>query len=196
MKFGKDFKKQMVPEWVEAYMDYNGLKKILREIRLSQVQKLPSTPLRTLQQRFSMYSPFRGVEVEARNQKHEGDIEDQIIQVSSFVGESNITFYRTRLLFQSEEIGGEDEVKFFKQLDQELNKVNAFYRDKVDEVVKEATELKKQLEAFIALRIKVQNSGIEGSDTTVAMDPTTSTNQGPYPILGENILDCSNSYEN
>ncbi|XP_057530739.1 phosphate transporter PHO1 homolog 10-like [Amaranthus tricolor] len=177
MKFGKDYKRQMVPEWVEAYMDYNGLKKILREIRLSQAQKLPPTPLRTLQQRFSMYSPFRGVEVEARNQKREGDIEDQIIQVSPFVGESNITFYRTRLLFPSEEIGGEDEVKFFKKLDQELNKVNAFYRDKVDEVVKEAAELKKQLEACIALRIKVQNSGIKESDTAVAMDPKTTTNQ-------------------
>ncbi|PRQ40735.1 putative SPX domain-containing protein [Rosa chinensis] len=33
MKFGKEFKKQMVPEWSEAYMDYNGLKRILRELR-------------------------------------------------------------------------------------------------------------------------------------------------------------------
>ncbi|KAL3654248.1 hypothetical protein CASFOL_003929 [Castilleja foliolosa] len=30
MKFGKDLKKQKVPEWTEAYVDYNGLKRILQ----------------------------------------------------------------------------------------------------------------------------------------------------------------------
>lgn len=29
MRFGKEFKKQKVPEWTDAYMDYNGLKRIL-----------------------------------------------------------------------------------------------------------------------------------------------------------------------
>lgn len=30
MRFGKEFKKQKVPEWTDAYMDYNGLKKDIR----------------------------------------------------------------------------------------------------------------------------------------------------------------------
>ncbi|PWA34168.1 phosphate transporter PHO1 10 [Artemisia annua] len=30
MKFGKEFKKQKVPEWIEAYVDYNGLKRWCR----------------------------------------------------------------------------------------------------------------------------------------------------------------------
>lgn len=165
----------MVPEWVEAYMDYNGLKRILREIRQSQTPKVPQTPLRALQQRFSMYSPFRGSEVEPRNQQKGGDIEDQVIKVSPFVGESNRTLYRTRLLLPFEDIGGEDEVKFFQKLDEELNKVNAFYRDKVDEVVKEAAELKKQMDAYIALRIKVQNPEITESNSAVAMEPLRGT---------------------
>lgn len=32
MKFGKEFKDQMVPEWIEAYMDYGGLKCLLKQI--------------------------------------------------------------------------------------------------------------------------------------------------------------------
>lgn len=170
MKFGKEYKRQMVPEWVDAYMDYNGLKKILREIRLSRLPKTPQTPLRAIQSRLSMYSPFRGAEVGSRNRQNEGDLENQVIKVSPFVGERNRTFYRTRLLLPPEEIGGEDEVKFFRKLDEELNKVNAFYREKVDEVVKEATELNKQMDAYIALRIKVRNPGFKRSDSEVAME--------------------------
>ncbi|XP_021845208.1 phosphate transporter PHO1 homolog 10 [Spinacia oleracea] len=177
MKFGKEYKQQMVAEWVEAYMDYNGLKRILREIRQSRAPKTPQTPLRVLQQRFSMYSPFRGSEIELRNQQSRGDIEDQVIKVSPLVGESNRTFYRTRLLFPSEEIGAEDEVNFFKKLDEELNKVNTFYRDKMDQVIKDAAELKKQMDAFIALRIKVQNPGTKESDPAVATKPLKATTQ-------------------
>jgi SPX domain protein involved in polyphosphate accumulation len=33
MKFGKQFTAQMVPEWQEAYMNYNHLKTLLKEIQ-------------------------------------------------------------------------------------------------------------------------------------------------------------------
>lgn len=167
MKFGKDLKRQMVPEWVEGYMDYYGLKRILQEIHISKAQKLTQTPIRTLQQWFTMYCPFKGVEIEES--------------------------IRTRLLLPCEEIGRENEMKFFKKLDQELDKVNAFYRNKVDEVIKEAAELKKQLQAFIALRIKVQNSGIKASEAAVAVESLWSTTQGAYLILSKNIP-TSNCY--
>jgi len=191
MKFGKEYKRQMVPEWVDAYMDYNGLKKILREIRLSRLPKTPQTPLRAIQSRLSMYSPFRGLEVESRSRQNGGDLEDQVIKVSPFVGESNRTFYRTRLLLPPEEIGGEDEVKFFRKLDEELNKVNAFYREKVDEVVKEAAELNKQMDAYIALRIKVQNPSFRSPDSQVAMEilGRTSPSRGIHHVNKLDFLD-------
>uniref|UniRef100_A0A803L1U2 Uncharacterized protein n=1 Tax=Chenopodium quinoa TaxID=63459 RepID=A0A803L1U2_CHEQI len=185
MKFGKEYKQQMVPEWVEAYMDYNGLKKILREIRQSRVPRTPQTPMRALQQRFSMYSPFRGSGIELSNQRSTGDIEDQAIKVSPYLGESNRTFYRTRLLFPTEDTGREDEVKFFKKLDEELNKVNAFYQDKVDEVVRDAAELNKQMDAYIALRIKVQNPGVKRSDPEVPMEPLRASTQAEAPSSSE-----------
>ncbi|KAL2933260.1 Phosphate transporter PHO1-like protein 10 [Bienertia sinuspersici] len=154
MKFGKEYEEQMVPEWVEMYMDYDGLKGMLREVRHSRV---PKTPLRSIHQRISsMYSSFRGTE----SQRSRRDIEDSVIKVSPLVGESNRTSYRTRILFSSEEIGAEEEVRFFEKLDDELNKVNRFYQDKVDEVVQEAAELMRQMDAYIALRIKVQSPGI------------------------------------
>ncbi|XP_074309705.1 phosphate transporter PHO1 homolog 10-like [Silene latifolia] len=193
MKFGKDFKRQMVPEWVEAYMDYNGLKRILREIRLSRVPKMPQTPLRSIQNKLSMYSPFRGLDVEPKGQQSKGDVEDQVIKVSPFVGDSNRTFYRTKLLLEAEEIGGEVEVKFFRKLDEELNKVSSFYRDKVEEVLKEAAELNKQMNAFIALKIKVQNQGIKGSKSEFEMEPLRAARQGAAPAINsENGREITN----
>ncbi|KAK9750734.1 hypothetical protein RND81_02G217600 [Saponaria officinalis] len=181
MKFGKDFKRQMVPEWVEAYMDYNGLKRVLREIRLARGPKMPQTPLRSIQNKLSMYSPFRGLDVESRGQQSKGEIEE-VIKVSPFVGDSNRTLYRTKLILSDEEIGGEDEVKFFQMLDHELNKVSVFYRDKVEEVMKEAAELNKQMNAYIALKIKVQNHGVKGSQLAFPMEPLRASPQGAAPV--------------
>ncbi|KAL8150153.1 hypothetical protein V2J09_019961 [Rumex salicifolius] len=140
MKFGKDFKKQMVPEWIEAYMDYNGLKGILHEIRNSQGPKKPLTRLKSLQRSFSRLS------TESFDQLSHGDIENQAIDVKSLPGESNMTVYKTNLLMPPEE-AGEEEVNFFRKLDDELNKG----------VLTEASKLNKQMDALIALRIKLRN---------------------------------------
>lgn len=32
MKFGKEFESQKVPQWQEAYMDYSGLKAVLKDV--------------------------------------------------------------------------------------------------------------------------------------------------------------------
>ncbi|KAK4376650.1 hypothetical protein RND71_002946 [Anisodus tanguticus] len=120
MKFGKEFKREMVPEWIEAYVDYTGLKQILQEIRRFKESKQPPTPARTLEQR---------------------------------------KFYKTKFLASPE--GAENEISFFDKLDHEFNKVNTFYKDKVDEVMREVTLLNKQMDALIALRIKVMDPGFD-----------------------------------
>ncbi|XP_065860486.1 phosphate transporter PHO1 homolog 10-like isoform X2 [Euphorbia lathyris] len=135
MRFGKEFKKQMVPEWTEAYMDYNALQSILRKI-------LKSRQLKTL------------TELELQ-QPTKGDIEDQVIHVSTSNQEAAGCIYKTEFLKKEEE-GGDLEASFFQKLDEELNKVNAFYKDKVEEMIGEASLLNKQMNALIALRIKLQ----------------------------------------
>lgn len=52
------------------------------------------------------------------------------------------------------EVGGEIEALFFRKLDEELNKVSTFDKDKVDVVMSDAVELNKQLDVLITLRIK------------------------------------------
>ncbi|KAI7994711.1 hypothetical protein LOK49_LG11G01097 [Camellia lanceoleosa] len=72
------------------------------------------------------------------------------------------SIYKTKFPMSYE--GAEKEVTFFKNLDDdELNKVNRFYKDKVEQVLSEAAMLNKQMDALIALRIKVERPDFDGS---------------------------------
>ncbi|KAL6983455.1 hypothetical protein U1Q18_016841 [Sarracenia purpurea var. burkii] len=163
MKFGKEFKNQMVPEWMEAYTDYNGLKRLLQDIRRFKQSKQPPTPIRASQQRLTMRRAFSGLDLQASNLQSQGDIEDPVIAVNTTQQDSR-NIYKTKFLMSNED-GGEKEVTFFKKLDTELNKVNTFYKDKVEEALSEAATLNKQMDALIALRIKVEKPCFDGSSS-------------------------------
>lgn len=71
MKFGKEFAAQLVPEWAAAYVDYNGLKRILQDIRRF---SHPSPPL---QPRSTFYRTFSGLHLHTTVDVA-GDVEDQV----------------------------------------------------------------------------------------------------------------------
>ena len=181
MKFGKEFTAQMVPEWQEAYMDYIQLKSLLKEIQhFKQITKPPTTP-DGLKRKLTLYRAFSGLT--QRNNHHTGpssvsnDIESHAIFVNS-VNNGGSQSYQTTFLMSSDE-GGEYELVYFRRLDDELNKVNKFYKAKVDEVMKEAAMLNKQMDALIAFRIKVEKpeGGFDrsGEMTRLASDVAAST---------------------
>ncbi|KAG8384674.1 hypothetical protein BUALT_Bualt04G0142600 [Buddleja alternifolia] len=157
MKFGKELASQMVQEWQGAYMDYNNLKTLLKHIMIfKQRNALTSSPgpaprSGSLKRRLTMYRAFSGL-TGRRGSPRKND--DEVILVSSVHEEGSENHYQTMFLRSSEE-GGEYELVFFRRLDEEFNKVVKFYKEKVEEVKVEAEELNKQMDALIALRIKV-----------------------------------------
>ena len=158
MKFGKEFMAQMVPEWQAAYMDYNFLKMQLKEIQRFHARGRPAAHL--VKQKSTLYRAFSGLIPRQKSQRQptslsSPDEESQVIVVNSVAQDGSLG-YETRFLM-SEEEGGEYELVFFRRLDDEFNKVNKFHRSKVDEVLKEADVLTKQMNALIAFRIKVEN---------------------------------------
>ncbi|KAI3989029.1 hypothetical protein MKX01_033065 [Papaver californicum] len=160
MKFGKEFKSQMVPEWEEAYMNYDDLKTLLKDIQdVKQKQKPQLTSQMTFYRTFSgltrRFSNLRdSTEVSAG--EGGGDIEDQVSLVTDV--DNNHDPYETKFLMSPEQgSAAEHELVYFKRLDDEFNKVNKFYKNKVEEVMKEADLLNKQMDALIAFRIKVEN---------------------------------------
>lgn len=185
MKFGKEFKKQMVPEWTEAYMDYNGLKRILREIRQYKLNKHPATPSRVSQHRTTLDMSPNRLSYQSSSHRNEGDMEDQVIDINTLQRDGSRQFYETKFLGLPEE-GGQIEVTFFRKLDEELNKVNSFYKDKVDKVRCEASQLNKQMNALIALRIKVvKPNGARTERQNASTMPLTGINSMGFQIDAE-----------
>lgn len=153
MKFGKEFKKQKVPEWIEAYMDYKGLKRILRKIRQTKHNKHPA-----------MNRTLSGLNCQSNSNQSNGDIEEQAIDIDTLPRDGSQQIFESNFLGNSEE-GAEIEATFFRKLDEELNKVSGFHKDKVEKVLDEASRLNKQMEALIALRIKVGKRDFEESNS-------------------------------
>ncbi|GMY13725.1 phosphate transporter PHO1 homolog 9 isoform X1 [Fagus crenata] len=163
MKFGKEFASQMVQEWQEAYMDYNYLKTVLKDI-LRFRQRNSSTPMAStskgsLKRRVSLYRAFSGLTSRHRGSPKKKN-DDEVILVNAVQQEESEQNYQTMFLMSSES-GGENELVFFRRLDDEFNKVVNFYKKKVEEVMEEAKELSKQMDVLIALRIKVDNPVME-----------------------------------
>lgn len=177
MKFGKELVSQMVPEWQEAYMNYNTLKTILKELswfkeRNQSAAAMATTPKGSLKRRLTLYRAFSGLTGRQRGSPKMN--EDEVILVRAEEGEEEL--YQTMFLKPSED-GAERHLVFFKKLDSEFNKVNAFYKKMVKEVVDEAEELSKQMNALIALRIKVDKVGFNNLASNEMLLTSTSIKQ-------------------
>ncbi|KAJ6720803.1 PHOSPHATE TRANSPORTER PHO1-like protein 3 [Salix viminalis] len=160
MKFGKEFTAQAVPEWQEAYMDYDFLKTLLKEIRGFRLRtNPPATTPDGLKRKLTLYRAFSGLTRRSATytpvSPSSPDLELQPILVKS-VNLAGSESYQTTFLMPSIQ-GGEYELVYFRRLDDEFNRVEKFYRSKVDEVLKEAAMLNEQMDALIAFRIKVEN---------------------------------------
>ncbi|KAF1001588.1 hypothetical protein AG4045_027431 [Apium graveolens] len=182
MKFGKELVSQMVPEWEEAYMNYNYLKSILKDINHFRNRNKPPPPAAAvttnnpagLKRRLTLYRAFSGLIQRTSSSKISSpgpmqDVESQPILVSSVNRSDGQEGYETRFLMSADE-GGEYELVFFRRLDDEFNKVNKFYKAKVAEVMKEADLLNKQMNALIAFRIKVDNPQYDCPDDAIEMN--------------------------
>jgi hypothetical protein len=169
MKFGKELSSQMVQEWKEVYMDYNYLKTILKDISsFRRTLPVPVTPKSSLRKRVSLYRAFSGLTTRYSNVPKvplAAEQEDEAILFSATEDEGHEGNYQTMFLMSSEE-GGDKELMYFTKLDSEFNKVVKFYASKVEEVLKEAEVLNKQMDVLIALRIRVDNPMMVTADTS------------------------------
>ncbi|VVA92602.1 unnamed protein product [Arabis nemorensis] len=148
MRFGKEFVSQMIPEWQEAYIDYAYLKTFLRDIQASRNIANPSSKNRpsfasNLTRRYN-----RVASSVSENQ-------DIVVNTVTWTNDNELETRYETVFLKVGEAGGDSEIAFFKTLDREFNKVNSFYKLKVETARTEALALTKQMDALIAFRRKV-----------------------------------------
>ncbi|KAK1404972.1 hypothetical protein POM88_004577 [Heracleum sosnowskyi] len=61
MKFGKELKTQLVLEWTEAYMDYDSLKTLLKDINRFLERNRPANNPPGLTRKLTLYRAFSGL---------------------------------------------------------------------------------------------------------------------------------------
>ncbi|MCL7030635.1 hypothetical protein MKW94_029892 [Papaver nudicaule] len=160
VKFSKELEAQLIPEWKDAFVNYWQLKKYVKKIKISKTPISDQTHLLQFHQEdvdsqygFSIFDPVRYAfkRLSAKFQNSSDDQKEMIIQVRNKNGEGDEeSVYQTELLDLFSE---EDEVKeFFERLDEELNKVNQFYKTKEREFVERGEALNKQLETLLDLK--------------------------------------------
>lgn len=176
-------------------MDYSSLKQILKDILNFQRNQTTATSSAvsvkntkaSLKRRLSLYRAFSGLTNQYNNlvnspRKSTRDNEDEVILVSAVQNENSDGYYQTMFLMAPEQ-GGDNEVMFFRRLDNEFNKVLQFYKTKVEEVEKEAEELSRQMDALIAFRIKVDKPRpvveLEAAATGIKVESSDSANVSP-----------------
>ncbi|KAL8533760.1 hypothetical protein ACS0TY_009959 [Phlomoides rotata] len=159
MKFGKEFASQMVPEWQEKYMDYGFLKGVLKEIHLFKTRHKPAPSWPNgLKRSLTLYRAFSGLTLTHRSMSPKTpDVENQVIVMHKVRRDGDEDERLETMFLNASDDGGEYELVYFKRLDDEFNKVLKFYELKVEEVMKEAAVLNKQMNALIAFRVKVEN---------------------------------------
>ncbi|TYI61549.1 hypothetical protein E1A91_D10G179600v1 [Gossypium mustelinum] len=156
VKFSKELEAQLIPEWKEAFVNYWQLKKHVKKIKLSRTNKQSASAEFTHDFGRSILDPIRFIALKvASTTKHfftsSNNNTDEIIQVRSKSMDSD-----EEVLFQTELLqlfSEEDEVRlFFERLDEELNKVNQFYKTKESEFLERGEILNKQLQILLDLK--------------------------------------------
>ncbi|OIW02244.1 hypothetical protein TanjilG_15127 [Lupinus angustifolius] len=156
VKFSKQFEGQLIPEWKEAFVDYWQLKKGLKKYQVlnntnNSMHQSSSVPK-------SIISSLRNYSLFGHQHRDHGTI-----QVHRKLASSTIKgdIYETELLEQFADTDATKE--FFACLDQQLNKVNKFYRTKEEEYMERGDSLKKQMEILLELKSTfMEKHGKEG----------------------------------
>lgn len=145
VKFSKQFEGQLIPEWKEAFVDYWQLKKDIKRIQLlNNTNKKPNNH----QMSSVVKSPFSSLRkfFSFQQRDHEPIQVHRKLVSSTSKGD----MYETQLLDQFADTDATKE--FFACLDQNLNKVNKFYRTKEKEFLDRGESLKKQMDILIELK--------------------------------------------
>ncbi|KAL0456964.1 UNVERIFIED_CONTAM: Phosphate transporter [Sesamum latifolium] len=156
VKFSKELEAQLIPEWKDAFVNYWLLKKHVKKIKLSRKPKHHHVPDTNYDFGRSIFDPVRALLGRITGRTNNAASNHEIIQVKSRIStgedgeDEELEVYETELVQLFSE---EDEVKvFFEMLDDELNKVNQFYKNKESEFLERGEILNKQLQILLDLK--------------------------------------------
>ncbi|XP_027366412.1 phosphate transporter PHO1-like [Abrus precatorius] len=190
VKFSKELEAQLIPEWKEAFVNYWQLKKQIKRIKLSRLPK----PSHHAQGGFGLSIfdslPFLLKKIALKLSASDDDNLNIIKVRKKTAKDGREEIYETEL---AQLFSEEDEVRvFFMRLDEELTKVNQFYRRQESEFLERGETLNKQLQILIDLKQIIserrrKNSPSKACNTGIF--PHSPARDSDYSVCAENLGD-------
>ncbi|KAM7280237.1 hypothetical protein ACFE04_007371 [Oxalis oulophora] len=179
VKFSKELEAQLIPEWKEAFVNYSELKKYVKKIKVSRTPKInPKHDMNDCGR--SMFDLVRYFAKKVSDKLLiSTDEKTEIIQVKrrkpmadGSSDDEDDEVYQTELVQLFSE---EDEVRvFFERLDNELNKVNQFYKTQESELLERGETLNKQLDILHDIK-KILSEGRRKSNVATLSQSRSSS---------------------
>lgn len=149
MKFGKEFSSQIIHGWQHDYMDYDSLKKHLKQLRSANALTRGGTKNHHAGILKRIYSSLILSISGRQTLDNFHDVEAMELKGTTTTTEPiEVTIadgqVKTKILIEKEEGGYESE--FFQRLDNEVNKVIKVSKKTVENVENEAEKINKQME--------------------------------------------------
>ncbi|KAG5554259.1 hypothetical protein RHGRI_011952 [Rhododendron griersonianum] len=142
VKFSKELEAQLIPEWKEAFVNYWQLKKHVKKIKLAQKPKQVQNA--NVDFGLSIFDPVRAVV--SRISDHFRIPAFYCDRFALYAMYFAVSF---KLSVMANKVKGAVFVKqFFESLDEELNKVNQFYKTREAEFLERGEQLNKQLQTL------------------------------------------------
>ncbi|XP_068667073.1 phosphate transporter PHO1-like isoform X2 [Aristolochia californica] len=146
VKFSKELHAQLIPEWKEAFVNYWQLKKYIKKIKLN--RRIPQLDDRN-DFDFSFLDRVNSIGRKISSTVTGGGEKREIIQARRHGGDEEAQYETDldQLFSERDEI-----IEFFERLNEELNKVNQFYKTKECEFLERGEILNKQLQILLDLK--------------------------------------------
>ncbi|XP_016502482.1 phosphate transporter PHO1 [Nicotiana tabacum] len=156
VKFSKELEAQLIPEWKDAFVNYWQLKKHVKKIKISRKPKHVQDGNSALDFGRSIFDSIRSFTINF----HKAADKPEVPQVKSIIkeGEDGSEQEEQEEMYETENelaqlFSEEDGVRiFFEMLDEELKKVNDFYKTKESEFLERGDILNKQLQILLDLK--------------------------------------------
>ena len=157
MKFGKQFEFYKIPEWSEYYLDYNGIKTVIkfldkRRLKKKQLKKIKTikAKLRKLSSQTEDSNLSEDINTNTNNQiKDISNDDNALVPENKTLLRSNSLNMKTEKIMEAEDLSSfsnEEKLSRFKNIyKKKIGEVNDFFMKKLEEFEKNLEKLKNKM---------------------------------------------------
>ena len=158
MKFGKQFEFYKIPEWSEYYLDYNGIKTIIKFLDKRRFKKKQLKKLKTIKAKLRKFSAnedsnnSEDINTNSQNLIRNNSIEGNLLvpETKTFLRSSSLNM-KTEKIMEAEDLSGysneEKLIRFTNTYKIKIGVINDFFTKKLEELFQNLEKLKLKMNA-------------------------------------------------